>query len=177
MPQPHRFVLKLLPHDLPYLTWIQGFIGVSDQRKRIEIVFRGSNEAKDYRNDLDIRKIAITGLSGTTWPTGVEVMHGIHNPWSAVHNDVIAQVKTLTAKHPTYAIGITGHSLGGSLTYLGFPVLAQIFPDKEIVAAPLNAFPIGNEAFAEMSTKLISRNRIVRRGTERGDGTPVSSSI
>lgn len=99
-------------------------------------------------------------------------MRGIYKPWSAIHNDVIAQVKTLTAKHPNYAIGITGHSLGGSLTYLAFPVLAQIFPNKEIIAAPLNAFPIGNEAFAQGSKKLLSNKRIVRRGTQYNDGVP-----
>lgn len=99
-------------------------------------------------------------------------MHGIHTPWSAVHNDVIAQVKTLTEKHPFYSIGITGHSLGGSLTYLGFPVLVQIFPNKAIVASPLNAFPIGNEAFAQLGTSLISNKRIVRRGTQNKDGVP-----
>ncbi|TLD18259.1 putative transporter [Venturia nashicola] len=153
-------------------TATQGFIGVSDQQKRIVIVFRGSNELKDFRNDLDTRKVAITGLSGVTFPPGVEVMHGVHMPWGAVHNDVIAQVKSLTAKYPNYSIGITGHSLGGSLTYLGFPVLAQIFPNKEIVASPLNAFPIGNEAFAQHSTQLLSNKRIVRRGTQHNDGVP-----
>ncbi|QDS72443.1 hypothetical protein FKW77_009338 [Venturia effusa] len=153
-------------------TATQGFIGVSDQRKRIIIVFRGSNELRDFRNDLDTRKVAITGLGGTNFPTNVEVMHGVHAPWAAIHNDVIAQVRTLASKNPFYSIGITGHSLGGSLTYLGFPVLAQIFPDKQIIAAPLNAFPIGNEAFAQHSSKLISTRRIVRRGTQKNDGVP-----
>ncbi|RDI80429.1 putative transporter [Venturia inaequalis] len=153
-------------------TATQGFIGVSDQRKRIEVVFRGSNQLTDFINDVDTRKVPVTGLNGVSFPPGVEIMHGIHRPWMAVHDDVIAHVKLLTTKYPTYAIGVTGHSLGGSMTYLGFPVLTQIFPTKQIFAVPLNAFPIGNEAFAQFSSKQISARRVVKRGTQNKDGVP-----
>jgi hypothetical protein len=151
---------------------MQGYIGVSDQRKRIVVVFRSSDQAADFRNDVDVLKEPIAGLNSTSSCAGVEVMRGIHRPWSAVHSDVITQLKDLTTKYPNYAIGITGHSLGGSITYLGFPVLAQLFADKEIIASPLNAFPIGNETFANMTTKLLSRTRVIRRGTEHGDSVP-----
>jgi len=116
-----------LLHSLSYcgmLTKNQEYIGISDQRKRIVMTFRDSDQLSDYRNDLDTRKEAIISLSGATVPASVEVMRGIFRPWSAVHTDVITQFKNRRSKYPSYRTTITGQSLGCSISYLEFPVLA-----------------------------------------------------
>lgn len=98
-------------------------------------------------------------------------MRGINRPWSSVHEDVIKEVKSLVEKYPDYALESTGHSLGGSLSYLSYVALAQNFPDKEITSNALAAFPIGNEAWADFAS---SQNGTMNRGNNAADGVPVS---
>lgn len=98
-------------------------------------------------------------------------MRGINRPWSAVHDDVISEVKSLIAKYPDYTLESTGHSLGGALTYISYVALAQNFPDKEITSNALAAFPIGNEAWANFAGSL---QGTMNRGNNAGDGVPVS---
>jgi predicted lipase len=89
----------------------------------------------------------------------------------SVHATIIAEVARLVALYPTYTIEITGHSLGGSLTYLTYITLAQNFPKSTIEANAMAAFSIGNAAFAAFGTSI---NGTLRRGTMAGDGVPVS---
>lgn len=74
-------------------------------------------------------------------------------------------------KYPDYTLETTGHSLGGSLSYISYVALAQNFPDKEITSNALAAFPIGNEAWANFAGSL---NGTMNRGNNAGDGVPVS---
>lgn len=78
-------------------------------------------------------------------------MKGVSSPWSAVHDDVISEVKSLVAKYADYTLESTGHSLGGALTYISYVALAQTFPGKEITSNALAAFPIGNAAWASFA--------------------------
>lgn len=121
-------------------------------------------------NDVDTTLVT-PSLSGVTFPSGVKIMRGINRPWSSVHEDVIKEVKSLVEKYPDYALESTGHSLGGSLSYLSYVALAQNFPDKEITSNALAAFPIGNEAWADFAS---SQNGTMNRGNNAADGVPVS---
>lgn len=98
-------------------------------------------------------------------------MRGVNRPWSAVHDDVISEVKSLIAKYPDYTLESTGHSLGGALTYISYVALSQNFPDKEITSNALAAFPIGNEAWANFAGSL---KGTLNRGNNAADGVPVS---
>lgn len=109
-----------------------------------------------------------------TFPSGVKIMRGINRPWSSVHEDVIKEVKSLVEKYPDYSLESTGHSLGGSLTYISYVALAQNFPDKEITSNALAAFPMGNEAWASFAGSL---NGTMNRGNNAGDGVPVSADL
>lgn len=98
-------------------------------------------------------------------------MEGVYGPWSSVHDDVVSEVKRLVAKYPDYALESTGHSLGGSLTYLSYIALVQNFPDKEVTSNAMAAFPIGNSAFADFGGSL---KGTLNRGNNAADGVPVS---
>lgn len=98
-------------------------------------------------------------------------MRGINRPWSAVHDTVIAEVKALIAKYPTYTLEATGHSLGGALTYISHVALAQNFPGKALTSTALAAFPIGNSAWATFAG---SQSGKLKRGNNALDGVPVS---
>lgn len=121
-------------------------------------------------NDIDTTLVT-PSLSGVTFPSGVQIMKGINSPWSAVHESVISEVKSLIAKYPDYSLESTGHSLGGSLTYISYVALSQNFPDKEISSNALAAFPIGNSAWASFAGGL---NGTLNRGNNAADGVPVS---
>lgn len=101
-------------------------------------------------------------------------MKGINSPWSAVHESVISEVKSLIAKYPDYSLESTGHSLGGSLTYISYVALSQNFPDKDITSNALAAFPIGNAAWASFAGGL---NGTLNRGNNAADGVPVSPKL
>jgi hypothetical protein len=98
-------------------------------------------------------------------------MRGVYNPWASVHDAVIAEVKSLVAQYPDYTLESTGHSLGGSLTYVSYVALAQNFPGKAITSNALAAFPIGNAAWASFAS---SQSGTLNRGNNVADGVPVS---
>ncbi|OCL13182.1 putative lipase [Glonium stellatum] len=150
------------------LTNTQGFVGYSTSKKRITVVMRGSTTVTDILNDIDT-VLVTPSLSGVNFPSGVQIMTGVYTPWKAVHDSVISAVKSLVAKYPDYTLESTGHSLGGSLTYMSYIALAQNFPGKFLTSNALAAFPIGNAAFAAFGT---AQTGLLRRGTNALDGVP-----
>ncbi|CRG91789.1 putative feruloyl esterase A [Talaromyces islandicus] len=149
-------------------TNTQGYIGYSKTKARISVVIRGSTTPQDILNDIDTALTTVK-LSGVEFPSGVQIMKGITSPWSAIHEDVITEVKSLTEQYPDYTLESTGHSLGGAMTYMSYIALSQNFPDKNITSNALAAFPIGNTAFANFGS---SQNGLLRRGTNVDDGVP-----
>lgn len=127
------------------------------------------NPVADILNDIDITLVT-PSLSGVTFPSDVKIMRGINRPWSAVHDTVIVEVKSLIAKYPDYSLEAVGHSLGGSLTYIAHVALAQNFPGKALTSNALAAFPIGNEAWANFAS---SQPGTLNRGNNILDGVPV----
>lgn len=101
-------------------------------------------------------------------------MQGVFGPWASVHDEVISEVTRLIGLYPTYSLESTGHSLGGSLTYMSYIALAQNFPCKDIVSNALAAYAIGNGAFAIFGA---SQNGLLRRGDNLNDGVPVCKHI
>ena len=113
-------------------------------------------------------------LSGVTFPPGTEVMAGVFGPWASVHDQVIAEVQRLVNLYPDYSLESTGHSLGGSLTYLSYIALAQNFQEKNVTSNALAAYPIGNAIFADFGS---SQKGYLRRGNNEDDGVPVSHRL
>ncbi|KAJ5687178.1 hypothetical protein N7536_009797 [Penicillium majusculum] len=150
------------------LTDTNGFVGYSTEKKTIAVIMRGSTTITDFVNDIDIALIT-PELSGVNFPSDVKIMRGVHRPWSAVHDTIITEVKALIAKYPDYTLEAVGHSLGGALTSIAHVALAQNFPDKSLVSNALNAFPIGNQAWADFGT---SQSGTFNRGNNVLDGVP-----
>ncbi|OQE07836.1 hypothetical protein PENVUL_c012G05935 [Penicillium vulpinum] len=150
------------------LTDTNGFIGYSTEKKKISVVMKGSTTIADILNDIDTTLVT-PSLSGVTFPSNAKIMQGINKPWSAVHDTVIEEVRSLIAKYPDYTLEATGHSLGGSLTYIAHVALAQNFPGKALTSNALAAFPIGNEAWATFAS---SQAGTLNRGNNIADGVP-----
>ncbi|KAJ5645018.1 hypothetical protein N7507_011029 [Penicillium longicatenatum] len=149
-------------------TNAKGFVGYSTTNKKISVVMKGSTTETDIINDIDTRLVT-PSLSGVTFPSGAQIMHGISSPWSAVHDTIISEVKTLVEKYPDYTLESTGHSLGGALTYMSYVALSANFPDKEVTSNAMAAFPIGNQAWATFANSF---NGTLNRGNNIDDGVP-----
>ncbi|PKY02924.1 putative lipase [Aspergillus campestris IBT 28561] len=150
------------------LTGTQGYVGYSTERKTIAVVMKGSTTIVDILNDIDTTPLT-PRLSGISFPSGVKIMAGVYRPWSAVHDEIIAEVRALIAQHPDYTLESTGHSLGGALTYMSYIALAQNFPEKDIHSNALAAFPIGNQEFADFGD---AQHGTLFRGNNINDGVP-----
>jgi Lipase (class 3) len=148
-------------------TDTQGYIGHDDTNKRISVVLRGSTDPHDILNDIDIVPVT-PSLSGVNFPSWTQLMKGVFDPWNSVHSEVIAAVSALVQQYPSYTLEVTGHSLGGSLTYLGHVALAQNFPGHTVTSNALAAFPIGNSVWAGFA----GSQGTLRRGNNAGDGVP-----
>ncbi|KAJ5155890.1 hypothetical protein N7492_008693, partial [Penicillium capsulatum] len=162
------FDVKITKTISSALTDSHGYVGYSEEKKKISVVMKGSTSSQNIMNDIDTTLVT-PSLSGVDFPSGVKIMRGINRPWSSVHEDVIKEVKSLVEKYPDYTLESTGHSLGGSLTYISYVALAQNFPDKEITSNAMAAFPIGNEAWANFAS---SQNGTMNRGNNAADGVP-----
>ncbi|MCJ1331821.1 hypothetical protein MMC10_008513 [Thelotrema lepadinum] len=149
-------------------TDTQGYIGYSTSLKRITVVLRGSTSVQDILNDIDTALVTPV-LSGVKFPAGTQVIAGVYTPYASVHDQIIAEVKRLVALYPSYTLESTGHSLGGSLTYLSYIGLAQNFPGKSLTSNAQAAFQIGNSVFANFGT---SQSGLLRRGNNAADGVP-----
>ncbi|CAG8907753.1 unnamed protein product [Penicillium egyptiacum] len=154
-------------HDT--LTDTQGYVGYSSEKKTIAVVMKGSTTMADIINDISTNLVT-PSFSGVDFPSGVKIMSGINRPWKAVHDDVISEVKSLIARYPDYTLEATGHSLGGSLTYISHVALAQNFPEKQITSYALAAFPIGNDAWANFAGAQAKGT--LYRGNNIADGVP-----
>ena len=97
-------------------------------------------------------------------------MKGVNDPWASVHTSVINEVNRLLKVYPDYTLESTGHSLGGSLTYVSYVALAQNFPGVPITSNALAAFPIGNTAWANFAS---SQSGTLNRDNNANDGVPV----
>ncbi|OKO90325.1 hypothetical protein PENSUB_13458 [Penicillium subrubescens] len=150
-------------------TDTNGYIGYSPTQKKISVVMRGSTTPTDFMNDADTALVT-PSLSGVNFPAGVQIMKGVNDPWTSVHDSVISEVKSLLAKYPDYTLESAGHSLGGALTYISYVALAQNFPGVSITSNALAAFPIGNTAWANFGS---SQNGTLNRGNNANDGVPV----
>ena len=74
----------------------------------------GTQDVRNWITNLDAFKTAYT-----TYPEcNCQVHKGFYEAALSVSSGIIAEVKRLHLKHPSYAIKVTGHSLGAALAQL-----------------------------------------------------------
>jgi len=110
-------------------TDLQVGITLSESKKRICIVFRGSESRTDWYYDLSIMKCR---LRDDIW-----VHSGFYKQLfgGGVYQEILAEVKRLVAEHPEFEIYVTGHSLGAALSTLcGFQLTDDIANNVSVVS-------------------------------------------
>ncbi|KAJ1733632.1 hypothetical protein LPJ61_001466 [Coemansia biformis] len=86
-----------------------GFLGHNNRTRIIVVSFRGTKDVDDWVQDSE--------FSLDAWPPhvpGSMVHHGFLSAYQSVATGVMREIVRLAARHPTYRIVFTGHSLGGA---------------------------------------------------------------
>ena len=144
-------------------TDVQVGITINDNEKRICVVFRGSNSAKDWYYNLQMKKMFIKQSKyGNIW------MHKGY--WSQLfmtnlYYRIFTQLQLILNQNPEYKLFITGHSAGGALsTLLGY-LLSCDMPAQKIQIVSFASPRIGNYGFkCDFDNKAnLSHHRVTNR--------------
>jgi|TARA_B110000093_G_C12972399_1_gene413582 triacylglycerol lipase len=115
-------VLKDLANNVPSAKLVKYFnnketdlqcgVSISEEKKRICIIFRGSESITDWKHDLQITKHLLNE------DTNIKVHSGFYNQLMSVYEELLDCVIEHIKKHKDYDIYVSGHSLGGALCTL-----------------------------------------------------------
>jgi len=144
-------------------TGVQVGITINDSKKRICIVFRGTNSSTDWRYNLQTRKLYIK----PSFYGDVYIHAGFCKQLfqTNLYNSIFSQLQTLLRQNPGYELFITGHSAGGALSTLFGYLLACDMPTLNIRVVSFASPRIGNPAFKRdfESKPCLSHHRVTNR--------------
>lgn len=123
-------------------TDLQAAITLSETKKTITVVFRGSESRSDWFYDFQILKKKLKD--------NVYVHTGF---WKQLHinnnyEKILGHLTELMETHPNYKIIVTGHSLGAALATLCGYELSKVLPN-EITVVSFASPRVGNLGFRE----------------------------
>lgn len=147
---PHGKVIKFIDDKDSDL---QAIITVSETKKRISIVFRGSESIKDWYYDLYVFKQNLD--------TGAKVHKGFYTQLmkNNNYNNLIAIVKAQLALHSDYSIFVSGHSLGAALSTL-FGYLLSYEVEHDIVVISFASPRVGDKVWKKTFTEKTNLKHI-----------------
>ena len=144
-------------------TDVQVGITVNETKKRICVVFRGSNSATDWRYNLQTRKLFVK-------PSCYGDIY-IHSGFckqlfkTNLYNSIFSRLQALLRENPEYNLFVTGHSAGGALSTLFGYLLSCDMPTLNIQVVSFASPRMGNSAFkCDFENKLfLSHHRVTNR--------------
>jgi predicted lipase len=157
---PQGRVVKFISDDE---TDVQVGITINESKKRICIVFRGTNSATDWRYNLQTSKMFIKpSRSGDIY---------IHEGFckqlfqTNLYYSIFSPLQILLRQNPEYKLFITGHSAGGALSTLFGYLLSSDMPTLNIQVVSFASPRVGNYAFkCDFENKLfLSHHRVTNR--------------
>lgn len=132
----------------------EGYVGYTASQQTIFVSYRGSSDIENWITNIEETLVSYPLCSGCN------VHKGFYAAEQSVIKNVISQVQSLKAKYPSYAVVVTGHSLGAALaTLTALDLLAAGL-------SPLRLFNfgsprVGDTAFANYASgKMGDRNRV-----------------
>jgi hypothetical protein len=151
---------------------IPGFARHLGKSPRIVIAFRGTDNVKNAKQDLDIRRVMWDEVDHTFWQSASASRPSVHvgflGIWNALQDFVVKTVMTeldqLSAaadeSEEPHRVFVTGHSMGGAVaTLCAFVMRKRLleveyrFPDP--VVYTFGQPRIGNKTFQKMYNKVI----------------------
>jgi predicted lipase len=121
----------------------QCFVGTNPRKKRLCIVFRGTDSFTDCLYDLFVIKKHLGN--------GIKVHRGFLNQLksSQLYDKLLAVVREQSEAHPDWSVCITGHSLGAALATLCSYLLAKELPHVQYNVYAFASPKVGNKRFKE----------------------------
>jgi predicted lipase len=122
---------------------LQCLVGKNPHKKRITIVFRGTDGFLDCLYDILIIK--------TNIGNGVKIHKGFYNQLfnGGVFNKLKILIQNQLYEHPGWDIYITGHSLGAALSTISSYLLAKEFPNTKFHVITFASPKVGNYKFQQ----------------------------
>eukprot|EP01039_Chlorochromonas_danica_P000230 gene231-248_t len=133
----------------------QGYVGYLPSDKSIYVVYRGSQSIRNWVTNLDAWKTTYTSYP----ECNCEVHKGFYEAEQAVISKVISAVKSLRTKYPSYAVKVTGHSLGAALAQLTSMDLLKAGYSNSVYN--FGQPRVGDQAYASFATNKIPTWRLV----------------
>jgi len=127
------------------VTSTHGYIGYQPSLETIFVTFRGSEDVRNWVTNLQ--------ASTTDYPlcSGCKVHNGFLEAEQKVFPSILATVKDLQAKYPSYSVITTGHSLGAALaTLTAFDLVANGINSVKLFN--YGCPRVGNTAFADWAS-------------------------
>jgi len=141
-----------------------------DTFKQIIVSFKGSTVEQDFINDADIEPVGYgSPISGAHCLLCLAHKGFYETCWQSVQSTVISTVQTLHNANPSYAVIVTGHSLGGALApFCALQIKGSlgITPQVYTYGQPR----VGNEYFAAFVDSELKND--VFRVTHTDDAVP-----
>ncbi|KAF7721090.1 hypothetical protein EC973_005420 [Apophysomyces ossiformis] len=110
---------KLVTTFTSLLYDTNGYIIRSDEKKQIDLAFRGTNSFRNFVADFDFLSITYPPVKGA------KVHGGFYKAYLEVAEKVITNMRKQLDEYPDYKVVVTGHSLGGAFAVLGAMDLYQ----------------------------------------------------
>lgn len=127
---------------------LQSLIGKNPKKKRITLVFRGTDGFLDCLYDLLIIK--------TNLGDGIKVHKGFYNQLfnGNVYNKLKIILQHEIELHPDWEVYITGHSLGAALSTISSYLFAKDFPNTKFNVITFASPKVGNYKFQQAFQSL-----------------------
>jgi predicted lipase len=157
---PEARIVKFISDDE---TGVQVGITINESKKRICIVFRGTNSSTDWRYNLQTSKMFIK--PSTFGDICIHAGFCKQLFQTNLYNSIFSLLQTLLRQNPEYELFVTGHSAGGALSTLFGYLLSGDIPAQKIQVVSFASPRIGNSEFKrDFENKLfLSHHRVTNR--------------
>ena len=144
-----------------------GFIGFDNSTRHLIISFGGSTHASDWINDFKAWTVAYTARSQA------RVHAGVFDVYSSLRAEIMAKVREYANAKQVTRLSVTGHSLGGALSFLAAIDLA-----KEIATLPISIYTfgqprVGNSELMSYARSMFQKRVSIYRMVNQFDAVPM----
>ena len=165
LPAPYTLQLQILTEEHFTGEGLNGLVPiafVATSGSSIYVVFRGTKTISEWIADATVTQVAYGYVQN-----GGMTETGFTDVYAAIRQGVIDEVNALASGGSYTALYITGHSLGGALTVLAAPDLAQTTSFKQPIVYTFAGPRAGDPVFAALYDSDIATSwRVVNTNDE-----------
>ncbi|KAL0264540.1 hypothetical protein SLS55_000490 [Diplodia seriata] len=150
-------------------TDTQGFVARDDNAKEIIIAFRGTSDLADFGTDFSQELVPYTSPAVTAVCENCKAHQGFLKAWNSIADESISAVRAQLSSNPSYAVTVTGHSLGASVAALA--TLSFTGSGITVTTYTFGEPRTGNAAWADFVDQQAPPGKMFRV-THANDGVP-----